>query len=80
VVAVKAGGMHTVALTESGRVYTWGCNDEGALGREATCMEDECIPGETMCFINVTLLHTMSSTTGVLFPFHLLTYYLEIYV
>ena len=45
-VAVRAGGMHTVALTDSGRVYTWGCNDEGALGRKATCMEEECIPGE----------------------------------
>lgn len=26
--------MHTVALSNLGRVYTWGCNDEGALGRE----------------------------------------------
>lgn len=26
--------MHTVALTSKGTVYTWGCNDEGALGRE----------------------------------------------
>jgi len=27
------GGMHTVALASSGAVYSWGCNDEGALGR-----------------------------------------------
>lgn len=26
--------MHTVALSNMGKVYTWGCNDEGALGRE----------------------------------------------
>ena len=26
--------MHTVALSNAGKVYTWGCNDEGALGRE----------------------------------------------
>lgn len=26
--------MHTVALSNLGKVYTWGCNDEGALGRE----------------------------------------------
>jgi regulator of chromosome condensation len=26
--------MHTVALSNHGKVYTWGCNDEGALGRE----------------------------------------------
>ena len=25
--------MHTVALASNGAVYTWGCNDEGALGR-----------------------------------------------
>jgi len=30
------GGMHTVAITPSGAVYTWGCNDEGALGRPGT--------------------------------------------
>jgi regulator of chromosome condensation len=34
VLKVVCGGMHTVALTNQGRVYTWGCNDEGALGRE----------------------------------------------
>jgi regulator of chromosome condensation len=27
------GGMHTVAIAPSGAVFTWGCNDEGALGR-----------------------------------------------
>jgi len=30
------GGMHTVAIAPSGAVYTWGCNDEGALGRAGT--------------------------------------------
>uniref|UniRef100_A0A8D9FFW8 Regulator of chromosome condensation n=1 Tax=Cacopsylla melanoneura TaxID=428564 RepID=A0A8D9FFW8_9HEMI len=35
VVEIAVGGMHTVCLTEDGKVYTWGCNDEGALGREA---------------------------------------------
>ncbi|XP_073248600.1 regulator of chromosome condensation-like [Porites lutea] len=33
VVQVECGGMHTVALTSDGKVYTWGCNDEGGLGR-----------------------------------------------
>lgn len=31
--SVVCGGMHTVALAEDGSVYTWGVNDEGALGR-----------------------------------------------
>ena len=34
IVSIICGGMHTVALTNTGIVYTWGCNDEGALGRE----------------------------------------------
>jgi alpha-tubulin suppressor-like RCC1 family protein len=33
IVKVTCGGMHTVALSNEGKVYTWGCNDEGALGR-----------------------------------------------
>ncbi|MDR1392846.1 MAG: FG-GAP-like repeat-containing protein [Bifidobacteriaceae bacterium] len=32
VVAVAAGREHTVALTDTGRVYTWGDNDYGQLG------------------------------------------------
>ena len=28
--------MHTLALTPQGQVYSWGCNDEGALGRTGT--------------------------------------------
>lgn len=31
---IACGGMHTLVLTTHGRVYSWGCNDEGALGRE----------------------------------------------
>lgn len=36
VVAIGAGGMHSLALTRDGEIYTWGCNDEGALGRETS--------------------------------------------
>lgn len=32
-VQVVCGGMHTAALSKDGSVYTWGVNDEGALGR-----------------------------------------------
>jgi len=30
---IACGGMHTAALTYEGRLYTWGCNDDNALGR-----------------------------------------------
>ncbi|KAL4446354.1 hypothetical protein ABPG77_003161 [Micractinium sp. CCAP 211/92] len=34
VLQIACGGMHTVALLEDGRIFSWGVNDEGALGRE----------------------------------------------
>lgn len=36
VVDVKAGGMHSLALTKSGEIWSFGCNDEGALGRDTS--------------------------------------------
>ncbi|KAI9499339.1 regulator of chromosome condensation 1/beta-lactamase-inhibitor protein II [Zychaea mexicana] len=33
IVDVVCGGMHTIATTREGRVWSWGCNDQGALGR-----------------------------------------------
>jgi len=53
IVQICAGGMHTVALSKTGHVYSWGCNDEGSLGRladdgtSALSDEDECaLPGK----------------------------------
>lgn len=55
VLAVCSGDMHSVAITEDGRVYTWGVNDEGALGRptdgdawnsSSTEKENSCVPGK----------------------------------
>lgn len=34
VVNVKAGGMHSLCLTKFGEIWSFGCNDEGALGRD----------------------------------------------
>ena len=39
------GGMHTLALTVEGEVYSFGCNDEGALGREIADDEEGFTPG-----------------------------------
>lgn len=42
VVAVECGGQHTLALDAQGRVWSWGVNDQGALGRETVdSQEDE---------------------------------------
>ncbi|XP_069479046.1 regulator of chromosome condensation isoform X2 [Ambystoma mexicanum] len=46
IVQVVAGGMHTVCLSEAGNVYTFGCNDEGALGRDTSKEGSEAIPGK----------------------------------
>lgn len=35
-VKVVCGGLHTLALTNEGKVYSWGCNDDGALGRSGS--------------------------------------------
>ena len=37
---LACGGLHTGALTLDGRVFTWGCNDDEALGRPG----DESLP------------------------------------
>ncbi|XP_050082790.1 regulator of chromosome condensation [Anopheles aquasalis] len=36
VVDISAGGMHNLCLTATGKVYSFGCNDEGALGRDTS--------------------------------------------
>lgn len=37
---VACGPMHTISLGKSGKVYSYGCNDEGALGRVTDGDED----------------------------------------
>ncbi|KAJ1462512.1 regulator of chromosome condensation 1/beta-lactamase-inhibitor protein II [Pelagophyceae sp. CCMP2097] len=33
ITVVSCGGLHNAAVTADGLCYTWGCNDEGSLGR-----------------------------------------------
>jgi len=40
VCGISCGGLHNAVFTESGQVYTWGCADNGSLGRGG----DESLP------------------------------------
>ena len=40
VLTIACGGMHTAAVGAEGELWTWGCNDDGALGRSG----DEDVP------------------------------------
>lgn len=44
VVDISAGGMHNLCLTATGKVYSFGCNDEGALGRDTSEEGSEFVP------------------------------------
>lgn len=46
IVQLCCGGMHTIALTKKGDVFSWGCNDEGGLGRDTPEDEDCFLPGK----------------------------------
>ncbi|KAM9782895.1 regulator of chromosome condensation [Neosynchiropus ocellatus] len=66
VVQVTAGGMHTVCLSETGNVYTFGCNDEGALGRETTEGGSEMSPGKVALDEKVVQVSAGDSHTAAL--------------
>ncbi len=40
IVSVAVGSLHNLALCADGRVFSWGCNDDGAIGR----LGDENVP------------------------------------
>ncbi|XP_012533784.2 regulator of chromosome condensation isoform X2 [Monomorium pharaonis] len=44
IVAIAAGAMHNVCLRQTGEVLTFGCNDEGALGRDTSKEGSETVP------------------------------------
>jgi len=65
-VDVVAGGMHSCYLNNKGEVYTFGCNDEGALGR-VVAEEEECfLPGKVDIVGRVVQLSAGDSHTAAL--------------
>ncbi|CAO3691550.1 unnamed protein product [Umbelopsis ramanniana] len=45
IVDIVAGGIHTIAITKAGKLWSWGCNDQGALGRGGEEMEPALVEG-----------------------------------
>ncbi|KAJ1731446.1 hypothetical protein LPJ61_002531 [Coemansia biformis] len=45
IVDVVCGGLHTMALAADGRLYSWGCNDQKALGRGGDEFEAAAVEG-----------------------------------
>ena len=37
VTGISCGGIHNAAYTDAGQVFTWGCSDDGSLGRCVAC-------------------------------------------
>ncbi|MED6289551.1 Regulator of chromosome condensation [Characodon lateralis] len=66
VVQVVAGGMHTVCLSETGHVYTFGCNDEGALGRDTSEEGSEMVPAKVELSEKVVQVSAGDSHTAAL--------------
>lgn len=66
VVQVCCGGMHTVCVTKDGEVYTFGCNDEGALGRKTEDEDDCSVPGKVTLNHKVVQVSAGDSHTAAL--------------
>ncbi|KAJ1674904.1 hypothetical protein EV182_002325, partial [Spiromyces aspiralis] len=45
IVDIASGGMHNMAITSEGRLWSWGCNDQRALGRSGEEFEPHPVEG-----------------------------------
>ena len=54
IVSVACGGMHTAAVGVDGLVWTWGCNDDGALGRAGDEDVPQLVAGGALASARVT--------------------------
>lgn len=66
IVAVAAANKHSAAVSESGEVFTWGCNKEGQLGygtsnsaSNYTPRVVEYLKGKTLVSISAAKYHTI---------------------
>ncbi|KAH3756432.1 chromosome condensation regulator [Pelomyxa schiedti] len=70
IVSASCGAYHTVALSESGDVFTWGINDRGQLGEEDTSpifctpREVEHLHGKSTISVTCGLHHTIALLDG----------------
>ncbi|CEP18915.1 hypothetical protein [Parasitella parasitica] len=64
IVDVVSGGMHSIAITKDGKLWSWGCNDQRALGRSG----DEYEPArvENMDHVKVVKVACCDSVTMAL--------------
>ena len=61
-----AGGMHTAVLDKEGQVWTFGCNDEGSLGRLVEEEEDCFQPGRVSLEEKIVMVSAGDSHTAAL--------------
>ncbi|RUS71973.1 hypothetical protein EGW08_020266 [Elysia chlorotica] len=66
VIQIVAGGMHTVCLSSTGQVYTFGCNDEGALGRDTSEEGSDTRPGKVALPAPIVMVSAGDSHTSAL--------------
>ena len=66
IVAVSAANKHTAVVSESGEVFTWGCNKEGQLGygtsnsaSNYTPRVVECLKGKVFEGVAAAKYHTI---------------------
>lgn len=71
VVAVAAGGDHSLALTSDGRVFAWGSNNNGQLGNDSTTNSlvpvpvntDGVLAGKTVVALTAGVWHNLALTS-----------------
>ena len=62
IVSVSAGGLHTLALSRNGHVFSWGCNDEKALGHSAQEFTVSRVHGlDEECVVQITCGDSISA-------------------